>query len=296
MGKMKKLLSMLLAVIIILGTVKSVPVEAKSNKYYWFYSKQIDYNYENGKWEEECQTSFKYNKRGDTTQHNYISPGSSYTEKTVYDKSGNIKKILFYEKGKLTHKSIYKYNKAGNNTQIKYYDNGKLVSTDKYKYDKKNNWIKCTTTFTNKSRKTEVSSKKIKYKKNVVIKEETKYSDGSKSIYEYYKNGNEKYSKYTSADYKSEEYYNKNGKCTKSVIDDSTFKTVTTYTYKNGKIIKSTEVSTDKTSGTTTTTIHTYENKLDKNKNILECVEYIDDQPVRKTVYSGYKKYKNNAK
>ena len=295
MGKMKKLLSMLLAVIIILGTVKSVPVEAKSNKYYWLYSKEITYNYENGKWEEEYKASFKYNKRGNLLQHNYILQGVTHTEKSVYDKSGNLKKTSFYEDGKFTNKNIYKYNKAGNNTQIKYFDDkNKLVSTEKYKYDKKNNWIKCTTTFTDKGRKKEVSSKKIKYKKNVVVKDETKYSDGTKSIGEYYKNGNMKYSKYTSANYKSESYYDKNGNETKFVSDDGTLKTVATYTYKNGIMIKSTDVSTDKASGTTTTTIHTYENKLDKNKNILECVEYIDDQPVRKTVYSGYKKYKIN--
>lgn len=293
MGKMKKLLSMLLAVIIILGTVKSVPVEAKSNKYYWMYSKQTCYRYNNGKWEESFKDVYKFNKKGDIVSATHTFEGSTTSEKKVYDKKGNMKKSSYYEEGKLVRKYTYKYNKNGMASLSKTFDSkGKLISTEKYKLDKKGNWTKCTITYTDKSKKTEVMTRKIKYNKNVIIKVETKSADGSTSIAEYYKNGNPKHTKYTSDDYTYETFSNKKGYETKSINDSSGYKFESTYTYKNGNKVKSVNVSIDKATGTKSTSTTTYKYKFDKNKNVLECVEYIDDQPTSKYVYSGYKKLK----
>ena len=296
MKKMKKFIALLTAAAVIISSAKAFPAEAKS-KYYWQFTKKESYDYTDGKWVLNSTDSYSYNKKGQMTKMSFESNGSSWSYEYSYDKKGRTKKMLDYQDGALSTKTVYSYNKKGLMTKEKQYNSKKkLISTTKVKYDSKGNWTKSSTTFTDKDRKTLVDTAKYKYNgkkiKKAVYKYE--YDDGADTrTEEYYKNGIIKKVTVETENYSYVDTYDKKGNITKSVTKNSISEGVTTYKYKDGLKVSETYTTKDIQTGETNTYEYTYDYKLDKNKNITESIMSINGTPTTKEVFTGYKKFKN---
>ena len=299
MRKIKRLIAFLLAAFFVLSMVQSVPAEAKT-KYNWQYSTEEDYIYSDGQWKLQYTYSYKYNKNGDTTYYGYSSDDFSEYTKYSYDKKGRQKSAKDYgNEGQLISKRTYSFNSDDQVKTEKLYDeNNKLVSTTKYKYDSKGNWTKITTTYTDKKKKKAVSKAKYKYYGDTIVKavytEDSGAFEYSVSTVTYTKKGVMKKYVYETNDYSFTDTYDKKGNLIKSVGKGETGSFENTYEYKNGLLVKEICKTTDVYAEDSEPIINTYthEYKKDKHKNILETMVYMDGEPYRKEVYSGYKKFK----
>ena len=98
MKKMRRILALVLALAAIVTTFRTVPVQAAKN-YYYDYKKSVNYYYSNGKWKKSGTTTYKYNKKGQTTEYSYMTDNWSDKSKYSYDSKGRRTKSLSYYNG-----------------------------------------------------------------------------------------------------------------------------------------------------------------------------------------------------
>lgn len=274
MKQIRRIAAFILVLSIILSTVIYVPSQAASNNYWWAYSKCVSYYYNEGKWEKTSTSTNSYDKKGRTTVSTYKS--ENWSSKTKYSYNSKGYTTTNYENGKKTGKTVCTYNKDKKTIKsTKSYDTkGKLIYTITDTYDSKGNPTKIKTTYNEKGRKADVCTIKYTYKGKIITKQVIKNSDGSNQENVFSSKGIIKKSTYDSGDgqYKGISYYNSKGYIKKQV-DITTIK-------DTNEVIK-------------TTTI--YKSKFDKNGNLTQLIAYIDDVPITKEEYSGYKKFKSTS-
>ena len=292
----------------------AVPALAKTKKVtYWEPLKETSYSYEDGKWVREDSRSQTYKKnrlmtftyvsyrRWDEDAEKMVDQKETSKETYKYDKKGRVKSFTTYENGKKTTKAVYTYDKKGRESGHKLYNKkGKLISTTTVKYNSKGQTKSVTVKYKDKKKKTEKDTYTYKYYSGKKVKKETiKFADGSKLTMEYDKKGNQTKWSRTDKDYSSTEYYNSKGQLTKEESKSGSYSSVTVYIYdKKGNKTKSVETWTDVYDGEkqTGTTTRTYEIERDKNGNVTTEIEYYENEPSRKTVYSKYKKFTYTVK
>lgn len=298
MNKVKRVLGVVLALLILISAV-SIPQVQAEEEYEWVSKNYSCYNYYDGKWIISYKAKDSYNKDkrfAGTTQTNWRYDEKSkknhkqdtYKSKYTFDANGNTKTITSYSGGKVTYKEVYVYNKKGQKTKLKEYNsNGKLTSTTIYKYDKKGNEVKCTIKFKDGSDDI-VTTTKYTYSGSKIKKSVEKCSDGTSITTTYYNNGNTKKYTYKSNGYTFTNYYNSKEQNTKTVSSDATTKSTEKSTYKNGRLVKTVRNETDKASKKVTKVTYTYKHKTDANGNLTETICYQNKKPYYKDVYSDY--------
>ncbi len=302
--------TMLLAAAVLLA----LPTLAHAKKVtYWQALEETYYSYEGDKWVKESSwkdtykknklTSYTYTnyREWDSETQQYVDKKSTRKTTYKYNKQGKTASTTTYEDGKKTGKTVYSFNKKGVQTKYKTYnEKDKLVSTTTYKYNKNGTIKSITTTYKDKSKKTEKDTYSYKYYSKGVLKKRTiKHSSGTSSTYEYYKNGNTKKYTWKGTNNKRVEYYDKNGNETKAVYTSKNSEEVTTYTHnKKGLVTKAVEKWTNTYGDTknTGTRTYTYEYETDKNGNVTSEIQYLDGEPINKTVYGKYKKFSYTVK
>ena len=309
MKNIRCITTLLLAAAII-PLLLAVPAQAKKKKVtYWQRTGHTTSYYRDGKWEKEYKWSEKYNNKGkitsdtSTSYHAWDEKTGAMTDKkevtkTVYKyKKGKITKATTYTNDKKTGYSVYSYNKKGYLKTIKHYNKkGKKVSTTTYKYNTNGTRKSETIKYTNKKLKTEKTTFTYKYYSGKRIKKRTsKRSDGTKTVFDYAKNGNMTKYTYTGTNFTRQEFYNKKGLLEKETHKSKDSSSTTTYTYNNKDLkTKSVEKWTNKYNGTTNkgTTTYTYECKADTHGNVIEEIEYRDGkEPSTKYEYTYKKLY-----
>ena len=257
----KKAVSGMLAIALVLSMIIAVPAEAKTMKVLYTV-KTVDYGINsNGNWYKSGVSTSSYNKKGQNTKHEYVgydtdgSKNYSYKYTYTYDKKGRTKVDKDFESGKLT--SVSKYSYKGRKTVVKQYDGnnkfiGKTVSTSsknkfvsKY-YDAKGN-------LTGRYESTNSKNKTVG----------KDYNAKGKLTYKWvstFKNGKQKKSESTG--------YNEDGKVN--------YKYTTTYSYK-GKTVTSTSI---------------YKSGSNTNKSVAK---YKSDKSGR-PIYSWRKEYDSDGK
>ncbi|MBR6223287.1 MAG: hypothetical protein IKQ71_07600 [Lachnospiraceae bacterium] len=302
MKQIKKLMSFVLTLAMVLATVVvAKPVEAggsNSHGSYWTYTTQTNYTWANGKWKKTWVSKNKYDKKGRITEDINTSywDGKKNTSKTVYkyDSKGRQTESIYYSEGKKSGSTKYSYDGKGRQNKYMSYDAaGKLTSTTTIQFDKKGYECKSTTKYTDKSRKTEVTTTTRTYNKSGWVTKNVHKSPWGKSTttYEYYKNGDRKKEVYKSS-YSTTTYEYASGwrlkKTTTKNKDGS--KTVRVPSYnKKGATIKEVETYTPK-NGEKTVNTYTYSYKYDKKGNQTQSITKRNGENQSKTVSSGWTK------
>ena len=270
----KKAISGMLAIALVLSMIIAVPAEAKTIKVLTVTGTTEYRKNSSDKWYKSDESKTKYNKKGQETEYQYKgfnengSASYSWRYTYSYDKKGRTKVSKSYSNGKFESQSKYTY--KGKKTTIKRYDAnkkylGKTVSTsskNKYtskSYDAKNKltgryeytWSKNKSTGKNFDAKGKLTSKWVtNYKKGKTTKSvDTSYDNGkvigkSTSTYTYSKGWTTE-----TRVYKSDSYSYKNvskyktDKAGTSIYSwrkeyDSSGKLTANYTYKNTKYTK----------------------------------------------------------
>ena len=114
MNKVKRVLGVVLALLILISAV-SIPQVQAEEEYEWVSKNYSCYNYYDGKWIISYKAKDSYNKDkrfAGTTQTNWRYDEKSkknhkqdtYKSKYTFDANGNIKTITSYSGGKVTYK------------------------------------------------------------------------------------------------------------------------------------------------------------------------------------------------